>query len=244
MSKKLFYFDVETTGLDARWNTIHQLSFIIEIDGEVKESVNYHIRPIDGKKIDEEALEVSNLTIDQVLQYPEAKGIYKELVQTLSKYVGKYDKNDKFFLVGYNNASFDNQFLREWFVDNGDKYFGSWFWPNPIDVYVLASVDKMSKRPEMPNAKLGTMAEYYGYKVDDEQLHNAMYDVELTRNIYNDIRTKVRSVFVVSQEVNVMLDNYHIILNGEPISEIAELALLQNTEEIRNKIIKLLTALK
>ena len=40
----------------------------------------------------------------------------------------KFDKKDKFFLVGYNNASFDNQFFRAFFVQNNDMYFGSYFW--------------------------------------------------------------------------------------------------------------------
>ena len=32
---KLFYFDVETTGLDAKKHGIHQLSGAIEIDGKI-----------------------------------------------------------------------------------------------------------------------------------------------------------------------------------------------------------------
>lgn len=105
----------------------------------------------------------------------------------LGKYVDKYDKQDKFFLVGYNNASFDNQFLRGFFSQNGDNYFGSWFWSNSIDVMVLASHHLASRRHEMENFKLATVAKFMGINVDDEALHDAFYDIYLTKEVYKMI---------------------------------------------------------
>ena len=107
----------------------------------------------------------------------------------LDKYVDRFNKKDKFFLVGYNNASFDNQFLRKFFEDNGDKYFGSWFWSNSIDVMVLASAYLATRRPDMENFKLSTVAKTLGVNVDDELLHNALYDIRLTKAVF-DIVTK------------------------------------------------------
>lgn len=66
------------------------------------------------------------------MAYPPMGEIYKQFVDLLSKYVDRYNKKDKFFLAGYNIASFDNSFLRAWFIQNGDKYFGSWFWLHRI----------------------------------------------------------------------------------------------------------------
>ena len=37
MDKKVFWFDVETTGLDSKIHDIIQLACIIEINGEIKE---------------------------------------------------------------------------------------------------------------------------------------------------------------------------------------------------------------
>ena len=107
----------------------------------------------------------------------------------LEKYVDKYNKKDKFFLVGYNNAAFDNPFLRGFFLQNGDQYFGSWFWSNTIDVMVLASAYLATRRPDMENFKLSTVAKTLGVNVDDESLHNALYDIRLTKAVF-DIVTR------------------------------------------------------
>lgn len=186
---KLLFFDVETTGLSAAKCAIHQLSGIIEIDGEIKERFNINIRPFTGAQISAKALEVSNVTAEQVhgyeLDYILAHNKFKNLIL---KYVDKFDKKDKMFLVGYNSAAFDNHFLRGLFLRNSDKYFGSLFWPNPIDVYVLASYVMMDKRHEMPKFRLIEACKAFDIVVDDSKLHDAIYDVELTRSLFHKIK--------------------------------------------------------
>ena len=113
--------------------------------------------------------------------------IYLEFVEMISKYVDKFNKADKFYLVGYNNASFDNQFLRAWFVQNGDQYFGSWFWSVPIDVFVLAGQKLLTERPKMKDFKLATVCRQMGIEVDDDLLHDALYDIILTRALYGKV---------------------------------------------------------
>lgn len=115
--------------------------------------------------------------------------VYNQLVTMLSKYVDKYDKNDKFFLCGYNNAAFDNQFLRGFFLQNGDNYFGSWFWANTLDVMVLATLALADRRAQMENFKLSTVASAMGVEVNAGEPHNAMYDIYLTKAIFDKIRT-------------------------------------------------------
>ena len=88
-------------------------------------------------------------------------------------------------MVGYNNATFDNQFLRGFFLQNGDVYFGSWFWANSIDVMVLASAYLATRRPDMENFKLSTVARTLGVDVQSASLHDAMYDIELTKAVFD-----------------------------------------------------------
>ena len=107
----------------------------------------------------------------------------------LSKYVDKYDRSDKFFLAGYNNASFDNYFLKAFFVQNGDNYFYSWFWVNSIDVMVLATQHLLGERHKMPDFKQETVARFLGIDLDKEKLHNAMYDIYLTKEIYKRLQS-------------------------------------------------------
>lgn len=187
---KLFYFDLETTGVKFWKNGIHQISGAIEIDGVIKEEFNYLVKPFEKAIIEQEAMTIGKVTAEQISLYPPMDKVYKELNSMLSKYVDKFSKNDKFFTVGYNNASFDNQFLRAWFVQNGDKYFGSWFWSCPIDVMVLAGQHLMDKRHLMVDFKLMTVAKELGIEIDEKKLHEASYDIYLTREIYKIITKK------------------------------------------------------
>ena len=181
---KLLFFDIETTGVKFWKNGIHQISGQIIIDEFYQESFDFKVCPVEGCIFEKEALEVGNVTIEQIKAYPPMKEVYLQIIEMLSKYVDKFDKKDKFFLVGYNNASFDNQFLRAWFVQNGDKYFGSWFWSSSIDIMVLASQKLMNERPEMENFQLKTVAKQLGIEIDESKLHDASYDIELTKDIY------------------------------------------------------------
>lgn len=124
---KLLFFDLETTGIKYWKNGIHQISGEIVIDGETKETFNYNVCPNPQCEVDETALQVCGVTREQIFAYPDMHEVYLEFVNMLSKYVDKYNKDDKFFLVGYNNASFDNSFLKAFFVQNGDSFFYSCF---------------------------------------------------------------------------------------------------------------------
>ena len=155
---KVLFFDLETTGVLANLHGIHQISGAIVIDGEVKERFNFKVQPRPGAKIEPKALEVSGVTEDQIMAYPPMYGVYLEFISLLKKYVDPYNKQDKFFLAGYNNAHFDNEFLRAWFSQNGDKYFGSWFWSNSIDVMVLATPYLAAQRASMENFKQGKVS--------------------------------------------------------------------------------------
>ena len=187
---KLVFFDLETTGTNPGKHGIHQISGQIVIDGVIKETFDFHVQPNPKALIEDEALKVGNVTREQILAYPPMQQVYKEFVAMLGKYVDKFNKKDKFFLVGYNNAAFDNQFLRGFFLQNGDVYFGSWFWANSIDVMVLASAYLATRRPDMENFKLSTVARTLGVDVQSESLHDAMYDIELTKAVF-DIITKI-----------------------------------------------------
>jgi DNA polymerase-3 subunit epsilon len=70
-------------------------------------------------------------------------------------------------------------------LQNGDNYFGSWFWSNTLDVMVLATAFLATRRPDMENFKLSTVAKTLGIEVKDDSLHNAMYDIDLTKAIFN-----------------------------------------------------------
>lgn len=184
--KKLFY-DLETTGVNHRVNAIHQIAMLVDIDGQVEERLDWKIAPFEGSKIDDKALEIGRVTLEQIQGYPTPEEVFKNLIRLLNKYVDRYDKHDKFHLVGYNNRYFDDHFLRSWFERMGDVYFGSWFWADSLDVMVLASQFLSPVRSQMPNFKLATVAAQLGIESKEEKYHDGVYDVQVTREIYKAV---------------------------------------------------------
>jgi len=182
---KKFFYDVETTGLDHRKHSIHQISAGIEIDDKVVEVVDIKVRPYEKAEITDEALKVGGITKEDLLSRDKSftEG-YEQILALLNTYVDQYNKRDKFFLIGYNNLHFDNDFFRAMFELHDNNYFGSYFFSGSMDVYALAAEYLAERRYRMRDFKQGTVAEELGIEVDDSKLHDALYDVGLTREIY------------------------------------------------------------
>ena len=182
---KFILYDVETTGLNVNTCAMHQLSgLILDYDQErndfqIVKEFDYHMKPLKGKEVTQESLDLCKVTMDQLREYPDPKEVFNTFQKDLGKFVNKYDPEDKFFQVGY-NINFDKDVLRNWFSDLGDKYFGSWFWPNVIDLMSDASRCLVNVRPYMRNFKLGSVAELLGAKVPFDKLHNSLEDVYLS----------------------------------------------------------------
>ena len=180
---KSIYFDVETTGIPCPQSGLIQLAGIIEIDGRISEQFSYRIGLFPEDQIEDEALQLNGVTRDELMSYEEPQAVFERFIELLSRYVDRFDREDKFQLVGY-NARFDADHLRAWFKKNGDQFFGSWFWHPPLDVMSLAAVLLRDRRYEMRNFKLATVARQIGLSVDEQRTHEAGYDVCLTRDLF------------------------------------------------------------
>lgn len=187
---KLFFYDLETTGTNPGRNGIHQISGEIVIDGKSLETFDFKVQPNPKAQIEDAALAVGGVTREQIMAYPPMGQVYTQLVTMLAKYVNKYDKTDKFHLVGYNNRGFDDNFFRGFFLQNGDNYFGSWFWADSIDVLVLASTLLAHRRAELPNFKLATVADFLGIDTTAGKLHDASFDIYVTKAVFDFIMSK------------------------------------------------------
>jgi DNA polymerase III alpha subunit (gram-positive type) len=188
MKHKLFYFDVETTGFDAVKNDILQLAGLIEIDGEVVEEIQFCCQPFSYENISQEALEVNNYDLESIQKFDLPEDCYGHLVNTLGKFVDKYNTFDKFICCGF-NVSFDIQFLRQFFLKNKDKYFGSWFGHKSLDMYSLVYLCDYLFGFNLPNHKLKTVAKYFDIQ---HNAHEAMSDIKVTREIFHKIRSKLQ----------------------------------------------------
>lgn len=189
---KILFFDLETTGLNPAKHGIHQISGKVVIDGVVKEKFNIHVQPNPQAIVEDEALQVAGVTREEIATYVPFNVGYRQFVSIIEKYVDRYDKSDKFFLAGYNVAAFDAPFLRVFFLQNGDKFFGSYFWSSTIDVMVLAAYVLMEERAQMENFKQDTVAKKLGIVVDDSKLHDALYDIEICYKIYLEVIKRMK----------------------------------------------------
>lgn len=202
---KIFYYDLETTGTDYKENGIHQISAILEVDGEIKKELNLFCAPYEGCKTTKEALEVGGVTIEQLNAYPPEIEAYRSLQKELNQHCDKFDSQDKFFLCGFNNVSFDNNFLRKLWERQGDNYFGSFFWANSLDVMILASLFLKDTRHKMDNFKLSTVAKALGVIVNESKLHDAFYDLYLTREIMNLILNGVQTTELYERQLEAKI---------------------------------------
>lgn len=180
---KLFYFDVETTGLNAYKNGIIQLACIVEIDGEVRCEKTWDIKTFPQDIIDDKALEINGKGRDDIYSFMHPEQAYGEIIACMTEFVDKFNRNDKFYPAGY-NVKFDLDFLSAFFRKNNDNYFGSWFKSTPLDPMYYLAVLELKNKIKLENYKLETVCDNFGIKVD---AHDALSDIKATRELIHKL---------------------------------------------------------
>lgn len=217
---KICALDTETTGTNPAKHSIWQIAGIILIDGKEKERFEILMQPNPKAAIDPEAFNPSKdktpeqiqEAIDKLKTYMPFEEGYKTFIGILGKYIDKFNSKDKFFFLAH-NAPFDNDFLRGLFLQNGDTYFGSWFWPDVLCTRVLAIRQLMPIRHTMPNFKLMTVARQLGIEIDEAKLHDATYDIDITIEVFKRLR-------LTKDEISGIFDDFKM---QEAIQEAFEL---------------------
>lgn len=184
---KILWFDVETTGLDAKTNDIISLACLIEIDGAIVDSLELKIQPINWNTISPEALKINGFTIDDLQTFDEPKVAHQKLVTFLSRHVDRYNKHDKFQPAGY-NVGFDIGFLSEFFKKVGDKYFGAWVDYHKLDVASLLQLLTLKNVLCLSSYKLVNVVKEFDIEIN---AHNAMSDIEATRTLCYKLLNKI-----------------------------------------------------
>ena len=189
--KKVLWLDVETTGLDCRKHGLREVGFIIEIDGVEVDKGVFRINPFTyttkDVEIDDYALEISGVSIEDLESYDSSSYCFKELMNKLVKYVNVNDKNDCFVIAGY-NVAFDIGFIKEWFKEMGlqDSYKDLFHYKS-LDVFSIVFALRHIGLNSAENDKLETICNYFGIEIE---AHNALSDIEATKKLYELICEK------------------------------------------------------
>lgn len=177
---KVICTDTETTGVDVSKHGICTLAAIVYIDGkevdclELKFNPKTYNRPVE---INPQALEVNGLTEAELESFTPSATAFNDFIAFLEKYINRYDKNDKFEVMGY-NSQFDTAFIRAWFLDNNHYYYGSYFKNYDLDVFALVKWRNYYEKWNLPNLKLGTVCSFFG--VELTEAHTALADIRAT----------------------------------------------------------------
>jgi len=178
--RKVFNFDVETTGLFANTHGIIQLAGVIEIDDKQVEEFDFKMRPFPDDRIDGEALLIHGHPKKEIYTWEDPLVVHDQLVKIFDKYVDRFDPTDKFYPCGYNIA-FDTNFIIQFFKKCEDDYIGSWLKLNAqIDpLYILRMLDYMGQI-YLSDYKLETVANALDIEI---KAHDALSDIKATIEI-------------------------------------------------------------
>ena len=184
---KTVFFDLETTGVNFYNSAVIQIGAILDIDGEEVDNINIKIRPHENADIDPKALQVTGLTMADLMEDKERVGHlegYWKFMEFCGFRPGKFvDIHQRIHRAGYNILAFDNNFLNELGKRSRDAYsYAKFHWPG-IDVATIACAALRKTRGNMRDFKLMSVAHNLGVNTDG-QAHDALFDVRVTRDLY------------------------------------------------------------
>jgi DNA polymerase-3 subunit epsilon len=184
---KTVFFDLETTGIEPQKAAVIQIGAILDVDGKEVDNLNIKLKPHLGAHVDQRALDVTGLTMEQ-LMYDEERLEFREGYWKFMEFCGfkpgqRVYTRHRIHRAGYNILGFDNSFLQILGERSGDQYtYAKFHWPG-IDVASIACAALRGRRQDMQDFKLMTVASFMDIGVDG-QAHDALFDVRVTRDLY------------------------------------------------------------
>lgn len=193
MSKKILWFDCETTGLDPNCNGMIQLAMLMDVDGELVDEIQLNFQPSLNDLIDVSdvplvwrdcdltnngVLPATELSIQSLFGYDMPSTV--KINAFLQKHISKFDKADKAYIGGY-NVPFDIAFLSKFYEKCGDKYLGSYINWKQIDIRSLIYMFDYHDQIRLDNFKLATVCEHYCIELE---AHNPLSDIRATRELF------------------------------------------------------------
>ena len=163
--KTYVIFDIETTGLDPRYDEIIEIGAIKVIDNEIVDKFNELIKP--KNKINEFITELTGITNEMLENAKSISSIlplFKEFIEDN-------------ILIGH-NVNFDINFVYDNLIKNNYDALKNDF----IDTMRIGR----KILPEFEHHRLIDLAEYFNINISNN--HRALRDCEITFNVYNKLK--------------------------------------------------------
>lgn len=194
---KRLWLDVETSGRDPKAHGIVEIGAEIEIAGEIKGEFHSYVCPsLTECIIEEEALKVNQLKMDDILAAPKESEVLHNFTLWLNPYINCFNKLDKARLYAY-NTHFDANFLMELAFRNKFKYIQSYIALPGIDVMATAVLlSELNPNFNPPNFKLATVCGYRGIMGD---WHTSLGDVKATRELHYNLLPLLKGALNASE---------------------------------------------
>jgi len=184
MTKKILWFDTETTGTSPAIHSMLSIGGIIDIDGKIADTFEFKTKPHPDFEIDPDAFKFNKFDPEEINNFPEMKDTRKDLINIFSKYIDRYNSTDKFIVAGQ-NIQFDIDILSHFFYRQKDFYLRSYLnFRKRIELHDITKSMKMLGFIESDSLSLGPLCHELGIKID---AHNALSDITATRDIYYEI---------------------------------------------------------
>jgi DNA polymerase-3 subunit epsilon len=178
VKRKLLILDVETTGLSHFKDSIVEIAAYYYENNKKKKIFNMSCKPKKGSSVEPGSIAAGIVPYTN-MSYEE---LYWKFIEFLDSIVNKFDKEDKLILTAYNSA-FDEKFIRQFFKDNNNKFYGSYFKTKSLDVLHLAHMHMIVNNIKYDKLNLKSTCENLKVKVDEDKTHRALYDVNLTQQV-------------------------------------------------------------
>lgn len=189
---KILFADTETTGLSSKqgMHEIVQVGGIITEGRTVLESVSVKSQPVNWDKISQQALDVTNLTVEKLKTYSKPVDAFNEFYAVIKKHI---TPGTKIKLAGQ-NIKFDIRFMELWWntwksheIPTFDRVFDT---SNPYELMDITKPLKSMGILVVDNVKLGTVASALMIKPHGD-LHDAMTDIDLTYRTMFDLIDRI-----------------------------------------------------
>jgi len=187
---KIFFIDTVTTGMNPERCSIYRIGGIYTEDAVEKERFEFRMRPFRNARINEQSLWITGETRSSLLVYKDESDAFRDFIAFLDDKVDIRNPRDKAYIAGFNAASMDVPFLREWFRRNGNERFRDYFHVQTMDIMNMSAFALLHERQGMPDFHLETVARSLQVTDRSGAVYDCVENARLSLGIFRKLQER------------------------------------------------------